>query len=153
MPKIDIDAVEWKGGTGYPPPFDALVAGRERKRLGDAVGLTQFGVNLARIAPGSASAQRHWHQHEDEFVYILDGEAHLVEDGGETVLRPGDAAAFRAGVANGHHLVNRSDRDLVYLEIGTRCDIERVDYPDIDLRAETDETGNRYLHKDGSPYE
>lgn len=121
MPRIDIDAIEWKGGTGYPEPFRALVEGRVRKRLGDAGGLTQFGVNLTRLGPGSASAHRHWHENEDEFVFILDGEVTLIEDDGETILRAGDAATFKAGVANGHHLVNRSGRDVTYLEIGTRA--------------------------------
>ena len=98
MPKVDIDAIAEASTTGYPPPFDALVRGRHRRRLAAATGLTQFGVNLCRLAPGSASSQRHWHEREDEFVYVLDGEVELVEDGGATTLRAGDAAAFKAGV-------------------------------------------------------
>lgn len=147
MPRIDIDAIEWKGGTGYPEPFRALVEGRVRKRLGDAGGLTQFGVNLTRLGPGSASAHRHWHENEDEFVFILDGEVTLIEDDGETTLRAGDAAAFKAGVANGHHLVNRSGRDVTYLEIGTRAAVDRGTFPDVDLAFEKDASGARWTRK------
>ncbi len=126
--------------------------GRSRKRLGNAAGLTQFGVNLTTLKPGAASAQRHWHAAEDEFVYMLSGEVVLCEDGGEVLLGAGDAAGFKAGVADGHCLINRSDRDAVYLEIGTRAARERAEYPDIDLRMERDENGARYLHKSGEPY-
>ncbi|MCP1336187.1 cupin domain-containing protein [Futiania mangrovi] len=152
MPRIDIGAMEWTGGWGYPAPFAGTVAGRMRKRLGNAVGLDQFGVNLTRLEPGAASALRHWHEREDEFVYVLDGELVLVEDGGETVLRAGDAAGFKAGVADGHQLVNRSDRPAHYLEIGARSPVERAHYPDDDLAAVKDERGFRFTHKDGSPY-
>ena len=126
--------------------------GRVRKRLGNAAGLTQFGVNLTTLKPGAASAQRHWHAAEDEFVYLLAGEVVLCEDGGEVVMGPGDAAGFKAGVANGHCLINRSENDAIYLEVGTRAARERAEYPDIDLRAERDESGMRYLHKSGEPY-
>jgi uncharacterized cupin superfamily protein len=152
MPKIDVSTVPEKGGTGYPAEFAAIVSGRYRKRLGDAGGLTQFGVNLCRIEPGSGSSIRHWHQHEDEFVYMLAGEAVLIEDGGETILRPGDAATFKAGVANGHCLVNRGTSDAVFLEVGTRAATETADYPDIDLRATKDANGFHFTHKDGTPY-
>lgn len=152
MPKIDISAIEEAGGTGYPPPFDAIVEGRFRRRLGNAGGLTQFGVNLCRLAPGAASSQRHWHDDADELVYMLEGEAVLVEDDGETVLKPGDAATFKAGVANGHHVVNRSDRDALFLEIGTRNRDGRAEYSDIDMQAVTENGVTRYLHKDGTPY-
>lgn len=152
MPKIDIDSLSSDSATGYPEPFRQIVLGRSRKRLGNAAGLTQFGVNLTTLKPGAASAQRHWHAAEDEFVYMLAGEVVLCEDGGEVVLRPGDAAGFKAGVANGHCLVNRSDHDAVYLEIGTRAVSERAEYPDIDMRMERDEKGARYLHKSGEPY-
>ena len=130
MPKIDIAKLPADTRTGYPPPYDRVVVGRERKRLGNAVGLDQFGVNLTTLKPGAASALRHWHEQEDELVFILEGEVVLVEDGGETVLRPGDAAGFKANSRNGHQLVNKSGRDAVYLEIGTRSKYERVDYPD-----------------------
>jgi len=152
MPKIDIAAIPLDTRTGYPDPFHNAVVGRERKRLGNAAGLTQFGVNLTRLKPGAASAQRHWHAEEDELIYLLEGEAVLCEDGAETVLRPGDCAAWKAGVANGHCLVNRGTQDVVFLEVGTRCRRERVDYPDIDMRFERDETGAHYLHKSGEPY-
>jgi uncharacterized cupin superfamily protein len=152
MPKIDIDQVKVDTYTGYPESFRQAVVGRERKRLGNAVGLDQFGVNLSCLKPGAASSQRHWHQYEDEFVYMLEGEVVLAEDGGETILRPGDAAGWKAGVANGHRLINRSSRDAVFLEIGTRAPREVATYPDIDMRAEKDHKGMRYLHKDGTPY-
>ena len=151
MAKIDINTLREENSTGYPSPFDEIVRGRFRKRLGDAGGLSQFGVNLTRLEPGSASAQRHWHENEDEFVFIVSGEAVLIEDEGETLLAPGDAAAFKAGVKNGHHLVNKSDADVIYLEIGTRALEESGDYPDIDMRFENRGV-TRYLHKDGTPY-
>jgi uncharacterized cupin superfamily protein len=151
MPKIDIENVPLDTRTGYPPPHDKVVAGRSRKRLGNAAGLDQFGVNLTRLKPGSASALRHWHDNEDEFVYLLEGEVALVEDDGETILKPGEAAGFKAGIANGHHLVNRSNRDAVYLEIGTRAKRERAHYPDLDLVAVKDEAGYRYAREDGTP--
>ena len=152
MPKLDIGKIPIDTRTGYPEPFRRAVEGRERKRLGNAIGLDQFGVNLSRLKPGAASSQRHWHQAEDEFVYMLDGELVLIEDDGETVLRPGDAAGWKAGVANGHCLVNRSSRDAVYLEIGSRAPREVANYPDIDMRAERDGKNQRYLHKSGAPY-
>lgn len=152
MPKIDIAKVPVRAGSRYPEPFRAVVAGREWRALGDAAGLTQFGVNLTRLKPGAASALRHWHEAEDELVYILEGELSLIEDGGETVLRAGDAAGFKAGVTDGHHLVNKSHQDALYLEIGTRAERERAYYPDDDLIAESDERGGRYLHKSGQPY-
>jgi len=152
MPKIEIASLPVATRTGYPPPHDARVAGRSRKRLGDAVGLDQFGVNLTTLEPGSASSLRHWHENEDELVYVLEGELTLIEDEGETVLRPGDAAGFKAGVANGHCLVNRSQRDAVFLEVGSRAKGERVRYPDVDLAAAKDETGVRYTRKDGTPF-
>jgi uncharacterized cupin superfamily protein len=126
MPKIDIAALKVESQTGYPEPFRQAVQGRSRKRLGNAVGLDQFGVNLSTLKPGAASSQRHWHANEDEFIYVLSGDLVLCEEGGETVLRPGDAAGWKAGVANGHCLVNRGAHDAVYLEIGSRAPSERV---------------------------
>ena len=152
MPKLDIGKIPIDTRTGYPEPFRRAVEGRERKRLGNAIGLDQFGVNLSRLKPGAASSQRHWHQAEDEFVYMLDGELVLIEDDGETVLGPGDAAGWKAGVANGHCLVNRSSRDAVYLEIGSRAPREVANYPDIDMRAERDGKNQRYVRKSGEPY-
>jgi uncharacterized cupin superfamily protein len=152
MPKIDITNLPTDTRTGYPPPYDRVVVGRIRKRLGNAAGLDQFGVNLTTLKPGAASALRHWHHSEDELVYMLQGEVVLTEDGGETVLRAGDAAGFKASAPNGHHLVNRSDRDAVYLEIGTRSKNERAEYPDVDLLVIRDDKGIRYTHKNGEPY-
>ena len=152
MPKIDIAKVPVDTRTGYPPPLHKMVEGRSRKRLGNAAGLDQFGVNLTTLKPGAASALRHWHEKEDELVYVLKGELTLIEDNGETLLKPGDAAGFKANVANGHHLVNKSSSDAVYLEIGTRSKHERAEYPDVDLRAIRDDNGMRFTHKDGKPY-
>jgi uncharacterized cupin superfamily protein len=151
MPKIDIETAPTSFGTGYPPPFDEPCKGRTRWRLGDAAGLTQFGVNLMRLPPGQWSSQRHWHSHEDEFVWVVEGEVVLVTDEGEQVLGAGDCAAFPAGAANGHHLQNRSDREVVLLEIGSRFpDKDGCDYPDIDMIARPGEEG--YRHRDGREY-
>lgn len=152
MPKIDIAALPETNRTGYPEPFRDLVAGRFRKRLGAAGGLTQFGVNLCRLAPGAATAQRHWHEKEDEFVYVLDGEVVLIEDDGETVLGAGAAAAFKAGARNGHHCVNRSGRDALLLEIGTRDPGDSGEYPDLDMIFACEDGAVRFLHRDGTPY-
>jgi uncharacterized cupin superfamily protein len=152
MPKIDIAKLPIDARTGYPPPFDRVVVGRERKRLGNAAGLDQFGVNLTTLKPGAASALRHWHEQEDELVFVLEGEIVLIEDEGEIVLKPGDAAGFKANSRNGHHLVNKSARDAVYLEVGTRSKFERVEYPGIDLLVVRDGKGMRYTHRNGEPY-
>ena len=152
MPKVDIAGIAVQIGTNYPAPFNQPVAGRERKRLGNAVGLDQFGVNITTLKPGAWSAQRHWHANEDEFIFVVVGELVLCEDGGETVLKPGDAAGWKAGATNGHCLINRTDRDAAYLEVGTRLVRERVVYPDIDMILERDDSGARYLHKSGEPY-
>jgi len=149
MPKIDIEAQEVRSGSNYPEPFRDICLGATWRKLGDAVGLTDFGVNLSRLPPGKWSSQRHWHTHEDEFVIVLEGEVVLVENDGETILRAGDCAGWKAGVQNGHCLQNRSGADAVYLEIGSRKpDEDECDYPDIDMI-----TGpGGYLHRDGTPY-
>lgn len=152
MPKLDIASIPERGGTGYPAHLAALVSGRFRKRLGDAGGLTQFGVNLCRLEPGSGSSLRHWHHNEDEFVLMLSGEAVLIEDEGETILKPGDAATFKAGVANGHNIVNRGTVDAVFLEVGTRANHEIAEYPDVDLRAEGHNRIWKFTRKDGSDF-
>ena len=152
MPKIDIARAAVRTKGVYPTPWRAITEGREKTALGDVAGLTQFGVNLTRLKPGAASSLRHWHEHEDELIYVLEGEITLIEDGGATVLRPGDAAGFKAGVANGHHLINKSQRDALYLEIGTRARIERAHYPDVDLVGDKDERGFRFSHRSGEPY-
>ena len=153
MPKIDIDRVPVKTGSPYPPPYNAMTDGRIKQALGDAGGLTQFGVNLTRLPPGAASAQRHWHEAEDELVFVVSGELVLIEEGGETTLREGEAATFKAGHADGHHLVNRSTEDAVVLEIGTRASDERGHYPDIDLVYERRDGKIRFTNRAGEPYD
>jgi uncharacterized cupin superfamily protein len=150
MPKIDIAAVPERKGAGYPKPFDAPCRDRVRKRLGNAGGLTDFGVNLMHLPPGNWSSQRHWHSHEDEFVHVLEGEVVLVEDGGETVLRAGDCAAFPKGSGNGHHMINRSDAVAVYLEVGSRHADDLTTCSDIDMKSA--HSDGRFVHKDGTPY-
>ena len=152
MPKIDIAKVPLDTATRYPKPHDQAVAGRARQRLGNAAGLDQFGVNLCRLAPGAASSLRHWHMNEDEFVYVLEGEVVLIEDDGETILKPGDAAAWKAGASNGHCLVNRSKSDVLMLEVGTRAPSENAFYSDIDMQVVRDEKSARYSKKNGEPY-
>jgi uncharacterized cupin superfamily protein len=150
MPKIDIAAVPERRGTFYPPPFDKPCAERVRQRLGNAGGLTDFGVNLMRLPPGNWSSQRHWHSAEDEFVYVLEGELTLIEDGGETVLRAGDWAAFPKGSSNGHHMINKSDALAVYLEVGTRSPADVTTCSDIDMMSSS--ADGRFVHKDGTAY-
>lgn len=152
MPKIDIANIALDTSSAYPPPYNKAVEGRSRKRLGNAVGLSQFGVNVCTLKPGAASSLRHWHRNEDEFVYVLEGEVTLCEDSGETVLRPGDAAGWKAGVANGHCLVNRSQQDCVFLEVGTRCDREVAEYSDVDMRFERDGASRNITRKNGEPF-
>lgn len=151
MPKIDVSAVPTRVGTGYPEPFNDPCAGRTRKRLGDAGHLTDFGVNLMTLPPGNWSSQRHWHSHEDEFVYVLHGELTLVEDVGETVLRAGDCAAFPKASGNGHHLKNRGAAVAVYLEVGTRNPDDLTTCSDIDMVSSNRD--GAFVHRDGSPYE
>jgi uncharacterized cupin superfamily protein len=150
MPKLDLQAIALRTGSGYPAPFHEVAQGRLRQALGDAGGLTQFGVNLLRLPPGAWSSQRHWHTAEDEFVTILAGEVVLVTDEGETLLRAGDCAAFPAGIANGHHLVNRSAGEAVCLEVGSRIPGDSAHYPDADLYY--DGSADRYTRRDGTPY-
>ena len=132
-----------------PGGIREITEGRIKTVLGNAAGLTQFGVNLTRLKPGAASALRHWHETEDEFVYIVEGEATLCEDGGETILRAGECAGFKAGVANGHCLVNKSQADVVYLEIGTRAPADRFHYSDVDMMGDKSESGVRFMRKNG----
>ena len=152
MPKIEIETLEVRSGCNYPPPFAEVCLGATWRKLGDAVGLSDFGVNLVRLPPGKWSSQRHWHTHEDELVYVLEGEVVLGEDEGERLLKPGDCAAWKAGSANGHCLQNQGRQDAVYLEIGSRRpDVDGCDYPDIDMVARPGEPF--YRHRDGTPYE
>jgi uncharacterized cupin superfamily protein len=150
MPKVDITAVPKIQGTGYPPPFNTPSAERIRQRLSNAGGLTDFGVNLMHLPPGNWSSQRHWHSHEDEFVYVLEGELTLIEDDGETLLRAGDCAAFPKGSGNGHHMINRSGGTAVYLEVGSRAPADLTTCSDIDMMSAN--AGGRFVHKDGTPY-
>lgn len=151
--RIDIAAVKSVFGTGYPAPFDEPCKTREKKRLGDAASLTQFGVNLLRLPPGAWSSQRHWHTGSDEFIYILSGQVTLITDDGEETLRAGDAAGFKANDGNGHHLQNRSGSDVVILEVGTRTSDETVFYPEIDMIAPPARKPAPFTHRDGKPYE
>jgi uncharacterized cupin superfamily protein len=152
VPKIDIANLAVRTTSTYPEPFQSVCAGREKAALGNLAGLTQFGVNLTRLKPGAASALRHWHDNEDEFVYVLEGEATLIEDGVEITLQPGDAAGFKAGVPNGHHLVNKTGRDVLYLEVGTRHTTDRYHYPDIDMIGVKDEQGVHFVRLSGERY-
>jgi uncharacterized cupin superfamily protein len=152
MPKIDIAKAVVRTKGVYPQPYTASTDGREKAALGNVAGLTQFGVNLTLLKPGAASALRHWHEQEDEFIYVLDGEVVLVEEGTETVLRPGDCAGFKAGTSNGHQLINKSQDNARYLEMGTRAASERCHYPDADLVMERNAGGMRFLHRSGEPY-
>ena len=138
--------------TLYPDIFAARVAGREKRRLGDPFGLQNFGVNLTRLKPGAVSALRHFHTKQDEFVYVLEGEPTLITDAGETPLKPGDCAGFKAASGDAHHLVNRTTADVVYLEIGDRSEGDGVTYPDDDLELAHVDGGWRAQHKDGTPY-
>ena len=153
MPKIDMDKITVRATSNYPQEFLQVVAGREKRALGNAAGLTQFGVNLTTLKPGAASSLRHWHVQEDEFVFIVDGEVTLVEEDGETILRAGDAAGFKANVANGHQLVNKSSRDATYLEMGTRSKNEIAHYPDVDLALGYGPDGRMmFTRKSGESY-
>jgi uncharacterized cupin superfamily protein len=148
---LRLDEVAERQSTGYPAPFDRLVAGRYRRRLGAAFGLGDFGANLTRLEPGAATSERHWHTEEDEFVLVLEGEVVLVADGGEHVLGPGMCAGFPKGVGNAHHSVNEGGRPAVLLEIGSRRpETDDVLYADIDLRCLP---GRPFAHRDGTPHE
>jgi uncharacterized cupin superfamily protein len=152
LPALDPAEVKAVEGSSYPDKYKPRVAGRVKRRLGDALGLKNFGANLTTIKAGASSALRHWHSHEDEFIYMLAGELVLVSDGGEQVLTPGMCAGFPAGQADGHCLVNRTGRDAVYLEVGDRNPQDDVTYPDDDLLARASPQGRRFTRKDGTPY-
>jgi uncharacterized cupin superfamily protein len=150
--KIDVSAVPSLIGTMYPPPYDAPCRARERKKLGDAAGLTQFGVNLLTLPPGAWSSQRHYHTHEDEFVFVLEGEVTLVTDAGPERLVAGEAAGFKAGDRDGHCIQNHSNARALLLEIGSRLPEDGAHYPDIDLVAPPEGKPAIYTHGDGTPY-
>src|SRR5450432_2837819 len=149
LPAIDPATIKANTGTGYPEGYEADSAACEKRAMGDATGLTHFGVNIVRLPPGCASAQRHWHKHEDEFVYILEGEVELVTDAGAQTLKAGMAAGFPAGKADGHHLVNRSGRDALYLEVGDRHADDVCEYPDHDMSLIPFEGDQVFVHRDG----
>lgn len=154
MPKIDPAKVIVRRGTRYPAPYDRPCQGREVAFLSDAAGLTQLGVNLLRLDPGAWSSQRHWHTHEDEFVYVLEGEVVLVTGAGEDVLRAGDSAGFRMGDDDGHHLQNRSGTVAVVLTAGGRDPRDMCDYNDIDMvmPASRYNAPPTWTRKDGSAF-
>src|SRR5215468_3204289 len=151
-PALDPATLAPRTGSDYPAPFGALVASRERRRLGDALGLKNFGVNLMRLPPGCASSQRHWHSRQDEFVFVVAGEVVLVTDGGEQLLTAGMAAGFPAGKPDGHHLINRGAADALVLEVGDRTPGDEADYSDIDMLVRLIDGEERYVRKDGTPY-
>lgn len=153
MGVIDKDKAPVKTGSIYPAPYAAMMDGRSSLRLGQAGGLTQFGVNLVRLAPGAMSSLRHWHHREDEFVMVTEGVCTLVMDEGETEMAVGDCAAFPAGEANGHHFINRTDQAAAFLVVGSKMDPERATYSDIDLEVFMEGGKARFTRKDGSPYE
>lgn len=138
--------------SNYPEPFAARMNGRLKRPLGDVFGLSNFGVNLTRLAPGAVSALRHAHSVQDEFIYVLEGRPTLLTDAGDTELMPGMCAGFRAGSGDGHQLINRTSEDVLYLEVGDRSPGDTVSYPDDDLQAILVEGKWRFAHKDGTPY-
>ena len=150
MKKIDLSIVPAESGGTYPSPFDEPCRAQSCQRLARYAGLTQFGVNVTVIATGAWSSQRHWHSHEDEFVWVLDGELTLVTDAGEETLRAGDCAAFAKNTGNGHHMINRSDTTAVYLEVGSRSRDDLTNCSDIDMKSAA--ADGHFVHKDGSRY-
>jgi uncharacterized cupin superfamily protein len=152
MGVIDIGKVPVKTGSIYPEPYASEMAGRSSLRLGDAGGLKQFGANLVILAPGAKSSLRHWHLNEDEFVMMTQGECVLVQDEGETLMRPGDCAAFPAGEPNGHHFINKSGTEARFLVVGTKAPRELATYSDVDMQVELAGGKARFTHKDGSPW-
>jgi uncharacterized cupin superfamily protein len=151
MKKIDPAAAPLFKGSRYPAPYDQPCLGRSAVRLGDAAGLTQFGVSVITVEPGSWSSQRHWHEKEDEFVYMLEGELVLVTDSGEEIFRPGDSAGFKAGVRDGHHLQNRSGKVARFLVVGSRIAEDWGEYSDIDMKFLPDSEGGGFVRKNGEP--
>jgi uncharacterized cupin superfamily protein len=151
MPRIDLSTVPVKTGSSYPREFAPLMAGRSQRALGNAGGLTQFGVNLVDLAPGAMSALRHRHEEQDEFLMVTQGTCTLIDDQGETSLQPGDCAAFPKGDANGHHLVNKTDAPAQFLVVGTRTPTEVGHYSDVDLKVTVANGSFSYTRMDGSP--
>jgi uncharacterized cupin superfamily protein len=153
MPKLDISTVPVKTGSIYPEPYASMVAGRSSVRLGDAGGLTQFGVNIIILQPGAMSSLRHWHLNEDEFVMVTEGECVMVQDAGETLMRVGDCAAFPAGSTDGHHFINRTDSVAKFLVVGTKAQREVATYSDVDFMLEiVRDQSVRFMYKDGTDW-
>lgn len=150
---IDPQNVASRKGSIYPKQFQPLVSGRVKQRLGDAAGLKNFGVNLVTLEPGSRSALRHWHSHQDEFIYVIEGEVTLVTDAGAQVLKPGMMAGFPAGEADGHHLINQTSKVVTYLEVGDRTPDDEVTYPDHDLIAKPGLNERMFMREDGTLYD
>ena len=151
-PAFDPKDLPEQSTTGYPEPYKSRVAGRHKRRLGDAAGLKNFGVNLARLEPGAESSMRHWHSKQDEFIYVLEGEATLVTDAGRQKIKPGMAAGFPAGKPDAHQLVNETKKPVLYLEIGDRTPGDGANYADVDMAARAVDGKWVFTHKDGSPY-
>ncbi|MFV0384360.1 cupin domain-containing protein [Paracoccus sp. (in: a-proteobacteria)] len=152
MPKIDLDSAPVRTGSIYPEPYNSQMAGRSSLRLGQAAGLTQFGANIVTLQPGAVASLRHWHLREDEFAMVLTGDLILIEDEGETAMRPGDCAAWKAGVPNGHRFVNRSDAPASFLVVGTKSDSEVATYSDVDMLVHIDGGNTRFTYHDGSEW-
>jgi uncharacterized cupin superfamily protein len=153
MPKIDLAKVPVKTGSIYPEPYAAQMQGRSSLRLGQAGGLTQFGANLVILAPGARSSLRHWHRNEDEFVMVTEGECVLVQDAGETLMLPGDCAAFPAGDPDGHCFINRSTTEARFLVVGTKAPSEVATYSDVDMVVVMEGGSARFTYKDGTPWD
>ena len=152
MPKLDLSKAPVKTGSIYPAPYAAQMAGRSSIRLGDLAGLTQFGVNIVTLEPGAVASLRHWHLREDEFAMVLEGRLTLIEDEGETEMHPGDCAAWKAGVANGHRFVNRSDAPGKFLVVGTKAAEEVATYSDVDMQIHIAGGKARFTYHDGSDW-
>jgi uncharacterized cupin superfamily protein len=150
MPKLNLSEIEFQTGSSYPEPYASEMGDRGRYPLGEAGGLTQFGANLMVLQPGSKSSLRHWHKNEDEFVMVTQGELVLVQDEGETVMKRGSIAAFKAGDTNGHHFINRTDKEARFLVVGTKVTHDVCTYSDVDLRVEINGPNDRFTRKDGS---
>lgn len=153
LPALDPKSVKMTSGSAYPKEHAWICKDREKARLGEALGLKNFGVNYVRLPAGCGSSHRHWHHKQDEFIYVLDGELTLVTDGGEQILKAGMVAGFPAGKEDGHHLLNRSDKDAFYLEVGDRMPGDGAEYPDLDMRVSVGVSALNFVHKDGTPYE
>lgn len=151
MPKLNLADIPWRTGSVYPGKLAEAVAGRSSQRLGDAGGLTQFGVNLVQLEPGGLSSLRHYHMEQDEFLMVTAGVCTLIDDHRQTELHPGDCATFPAGEANGHHLKNNTDAPATFLVVGTRTETETAVYSDLDMMVKVDANGDRFTRKDGSP--